>query len=123
MKKEILVEAGQGANPSNGENLTPAFNVKDQKGLAFVGEISPTPQYSHLVNGLPVFLDGDGELNRIRLTAKDPVVVIMAVAVRRAQQIARNYASKHAPHLVGKVSQATIEFTYRFNDKQIHQEK
>ena len=69
------------------------------------------------VHGLPVFLDGDPELDRIRLTAKDPAVIIMAVAFRRAQQIAKNYASKHAPHLAEKISRATYEFTFRFKDE------
>lgn len=50
-------------------------------------------------DGLSVFLDGDKELDRIRLKA-DKKTVIAAVAIRRCQQVARNYALKHAPELL-----------------------
>ena len=49
-------------------------------------------------DGLAIFLDGDKELDYIR-THCDKKTVIMAVAVRRAQQIARNYAMKYAEDL------------------------
>ena len=52
-------------------------------------------------DGFTVFLDGDKELDNIRLTAP-PAVVIMAVTIRRAQQIGRNYARKYAPELLKK---------------------
>ena len=115
MNEQILSEGGKGMSQCFKNDS--ASRGEDQKGLASVG-VAPTPQSSHLVNGLPVFLDGDAELDRIRLTAKDPVVIIMAVAIRRAQQIARNYASKHAPHLSEKINHATYEFIYRFEDNQ-----
>lgn len=51
-------------------------------------------------DGLRIFLDGDPVLDKVRTNAKDPRVVILAVAYRRAQQIACNYASKHAPSLL-----------------------
>ena len=50
-------------------------------------------------DGFSVFLDGDKELDKIRLT-KDKKTVIACVAIRRCQQIARNYATKHAPELI-----------------------
>lgn len=50
-------------------------------------------------DGFAVFLDGDKELDKIRLK-DDRKTVIMAVAIRRCQQIARNYALKHAPDLL-----------------------
>lgn len=48
-----------------------------------------------------VFIDGDKELDYIRLHASKETV-IKAVAIRRAQQIARNYAMKYAPELLNK---------------------
>ncbi|GAH45885.1 unnamed protein product [marine sediment metagenome] len=45
-----------------------------------------------------VFLDGDSDLDQIRLHC-DPVTVIKAVAIRRAQQIACNYARKYKPEV------------------------
>ena len=50
-------------------------------------------------DGFAVFLDGDKELDKIRLKA-DKKTVIACVAIRRCQQIARNYATKHAPELI-----------------------
>ena len=50
-------------------------------------------------DGLSVFLDGDQELDEIRLKC-DKKTVIKAVAIRRCQQVARNYATKHAPELI-----------------------
>ena len=50
-------------------------------------------------DGLKVFLDGDIELDNIRKRGSKKEV-IMAVALRRAQQIVRNYASKYAPELI-----------------------
>ena len=50
-------------------------------------------------DGFTVFFDGDAELDAIRETA-DKRAVIVAVACRRAQQIARNYARKYAPELL-----------------------
>ena len=50
-------------------------------------------------DGLQVFFDGDAVLDRIKRTA-DKRTVIVAVALRRAQQIARNYARKYAPEIL-----------------------
>ena len=51
-------------------------------------------------DGLMVFLDGnDPELDMIRKNAPKKIV-IQAVAIRRAQQIAHNYAEKYAPELL-----------------------
>src|SRR3990167_10458758 len=51
-------------------------------------------------DGLPIWEDKkDDELNAIRRYAHDKKVVILAVALRRAQQIAINYANKHAPEV------------------------
>ena len=51
-------------------------------------------------DGLKVFLDEDDtELNIIRKNAPKKIV-IAAVAIRRAQQIAHNYAEKYAPELL-----------------------
>lgn len=54
-------------------------------------------------DGLRVFFDDDVELNKIRLTEPDRRKVILAVAIRRAQQIAVNYAKRHAPDLVAEI--------------------
>jgi len=50
-------------------------------------------------DGFTVFLDNDPELDNIRLHA-DPLTIIKAVAIRRCQQIANNYARKYAPNLM-----------------------
>jgi len=52
-------------------------------------------------DGLKIFLDGglDPELDLIRKKAPKKIV-IQAVAIRRAQQIAHNYAEKYAPELL-----------------------
>lgn len=50
-------------------------------------------------DGFAVFLDGDKELDKIRLK-EDKKTVIACVSIRRCQQIARNYATKHAPELI-----------------------
>jgi len=52
-------------------------------------------------DGFNVFLDGDKELDIIRLT-EEPTTVIKAVALRRCQQIARNYALSYKPELLHK---------------------
>lgn len=51
-------------------------------------------------DGLTIFLDGDLELNRIRLEEQDKRKVIIAVAIKRAEQIAINYAKRYAPELL-----------------------
>ena len=48
-------------------------------------------------DGLKVFLDGDIHLDEVRLNEPDRRKVILAVAIRRAQQIAMNYAERYAP--------------------------
>ena len=58
-------------------------------------EVGKVYQYKRK-DGLMVFLDGDKELDDIRLSGTKESV-IFAVAIRRAQQIARNYARKYAP--------------------------
>lgn len=50
-------------------------------------------------DGFTVFLDNDKDLDYIRLHC-EPATVIKAVAIRRCQQIARNYARKYAPTLL-----------------------
>jgi hypothetical protein len=56
-------------------------------------------------DGLAIFLDVvDPWLDNIRATA-DRETVIMAVALRRAQQIAINYSVRYAPDLVEKTKQ------------------
>jgi len=50
-------------------------------------------------DGFPVFLDGDKELDSIRIHCKKSDV-IKAVAIRRCQQIARNYSLQYAPELL-----------------------
>ena len=52
-------------------------------------------------DGFTIFLDGDKELDRIRKTGTREEV-IQAVAMKRAQQIARNYARKYAPDIAHK---------------------
>ena len=49
-------------------------------------------------DGLVVFLDGDEVLDKIRKQGTKREV-IMAVAMRRAQQIAQNYAREYCPEL------------------------
>ena len=59
-------------------------------------------------DGLKVFLDkNDEELNQIRLNEPDARKVILAIALRRAQQIACSYARKHAPELVQDIVELT----------------
>lgn len=53
-------------------------------------------------DSLPVFLDGDTELDAIRQSEPDRRKVIVAVALRRAQQIALNYCKRHAPELLAE---------------------
>jgi len=50
-------------------------------------------------DGFTVFLNGDKILDEIRLKMPKEIVIV-AVAIRRAQQIARNYARKYAPELL-----------------------
>jgi len=50
-------------------------------------------------DGFTVFPDSDKELNEIRKTGTREEIIV-AVATRRAQQIAINYATKYAPDLV-----------------------
>lgn len=57
-------------------------------------------------DGLRIFLDGDPVLDMVRINAIDRKAVILAVAYRRAQQIAVNYAAKHAPDLVEDIKRA-----------------
>lgn len=49
-------------------------------------------------DGLTVFIDGDPVLDQIRKFERNPARVIVAVALRRFQQIAWNYARTYAPH-------------------------
>ena len=49
-------------------------------------------------DGLIIFIDDDEELNITRRTA-DKKTVIAAVALRRAQQIAKNYCKRYAPEI------------------------
>ena len=57
-------------------------------------------------DGLPVFLDDDAELNKIRLHEPDPRKVILAVAIRKAQLVACGYAQKHAPSLYADIAKS-----------------
>jgi len=64
----------------------------------------PTAQPGEIVqyvreDNFTVFLDNDKELDFIR-THCEPKIIIQAVALRRAQQIAQNYARKHRPELL-----------------------
>jgi len=64
----------------------------------------PAPFYRK--DGLAVFPDeGDAALNKIRECGTREEV-IKAVAIRRAQQIALNYAARHAPDLYRKIWKA-----------------
>lgn len=54
-----------------------------------------------------VFLDNDNELDHIRLHC-DPKTIIKAVALRRAQQIAQNYARKYKPELLDEFKVAPL---------------
>lgn len=56
-------------------------------------------------DGLAVFPDGDEKLDDIRLNHKDRRSVILAVALRRFQQIAIGYAKKHAPDLETEITE------------------
>ena len=126
MNEQILSEEGNGMNQCTyaplkldtsskclaGFKKDSASRDEDHKGLASVGA-SPTP-LAVRPDGFRVFLDGDRDIDRIRLNEPDPAVVIMAVASRRAQQIARNYALMHAPSLYEKINDATYEITFRF---------
>jgi len=54
-------------------------------------------------DGLPIFFDqGDHQLNSIRMNGTKEEV-IMAVAMRRAHQIAIDYTAKYAPELLQKI--------------------
>lgn len=69
-------------------------------------------------DNFPVFLDGDEELDKIRLTA--PIeVVISAVAIRRAQQIARNYAISYKPELLHKFQIESLESVVKNDTKEL----
>ncbi len=54
-----------------------------------------------------VFLDDDKELDFIR-THCEPRIVIKAVALRRAQQIAQNYARKYKPEILDEFKVAPL---------------
>jgi hypothetical protein len=58
-------------------------------------------------DGLAIFIDGDKELDYIRRHAPQEIV-IQAVAIRRAQQIARNYAQRYAPELLSRFKITTL---------------
>ena len=62
-------------------------------------------------DGLQVFLDGkeDPELDRIRLEVQDKRVVILAVALRRFQQIALNYTRMYAPDVYADIQKAVSQ--------------
>ena len=61
-------------------------------------------------DGLKIFLDGDRALDAVRVRAKDPRLVILAVSFRRAQQIAIGYCRKHAPDLLTDIMKA-VDYT------------
>ena len=94
----------------------------NSNGLASVGVIPYTPNsiasrgVKVRADGLRVFLDGDRALDYIRLNERDPRKVILAVAIRRAQQVACNYTSKHAPELyqdIVKLTGGTKTLTFK----------
>ena len=79
--------------------------MKSKRGRSKVA-IPATPNIGSIFlrkDGLPVFLDDDAELNKIRLNEPDPRKVILAVAFRKAQLVACSYAQKHAPSLYAEI--------------------
>ena len=69
-----------------------------RRGRGYIEAIRP--------DGLRIFLDGDPTLDMVRVNAIDRKLVILAVAYRRAQQIACNYARRYAPDLLPQIEKA-----------------
>ena len=59
-------------------------------------------------DGMTVFYDGDEILDEIRRRGTKKQVIV-AVALRRAQEIAFNYARKYAPELLPELISASKE--------------
>lgn len=59
-------------------------------------------------DGLVIFCDGDKPLDEIRRSGSKQEVII-AVALRRAQEIAINYTRKYAPELLTQIENSICE--------------
>lgn len=70
--------------------------------------------HSNRADGFSVFPDSDVVLNAVRLSEPDPRKIILAVALKRAQNVAESYARTHAPHLLNDVSKAMEGLFMRF---------
>jgi len=67
-------------------------------------------------DGFTVFYDGDKQLDKIRRYGTKKQVII-AVALRRCQQIAMNYAMKYAPELLEEFKKQNLLKEVEENEK------